>query len=93
MFGVSALQVASGGNLDFMTSVGALSATLRLTFGYYDYSDFISNYQGLGAFGVNTDIWYVTIVEALGKPCVIIRREYVLKIGRHHLHTHSLLTP
>lgn len=59
MFGVGYLMIASGGNPDFMTNAGAFSGILRLTFGYYDYADFIANYQGIGAFGFNSDLWYV----------------------------------
>jgi uncharacterized membrane protein len=80
-FGSMALAMASGGNVDFVTLSGAISGILRMTFGYYDYDEFIANYQGVGSFGATSDIWYV-----LGTACTLWLRvptQYVRRCISH----------
>ena len=57
-FGSNALARSSGGSLDFMISWGAINSISRLTFGFYEFSDFIDNYRGMGYFGQTKDFWF-----------------------------------
>ena len=57
-FGSLGLAKSSGGPLDFIFTTTALSSITRLTFGFYDFSDFINNYQGMGTFGVTRELWF-----------------------------------
>ena len=57
-FGSNAIARSSGGSLDFMISTGAVFSISRLTFGFYEFSDFIDNYRGMGYFGQTRDFWF-----------------------------------
>ena len=57
-FGSNALARSSGGTLDFMIASGAISGISRLTFGFYEFSDFIDGYRGMGAFGQTREFWF-----------------------------------